>query len=307
MVLRISGKDKNYYSHFTKSISAVLNYLSNSTFLFYTVLPLIPLLILAVLSADPYLWVGSEIHHFYIELFAVVFSAVIGFYYILHARNLNDKFSLFFGIGFSVSAALDLFHVVVSYSMMENVEFLKFFIPQTWFAGRIFLSCMLLIGIAKYSSLLPHKSDNSWRRNTFDKDKQTTGKRDHLENKKEQDSSDQYSSTYIEYTDLQKNLILNVVFLASFAVIIAYTSLFVIYPASFMDEYSLHRPYEIPPLILFCVALIFFYKKKLYLNKDVIYKGILIYLIVDIFSQVIMSYSTAPLIQPIIWRTFLKL
>ena len=40
------------------------------------------------------------------------------------------------------------------------------------------------------------------------------------------------------------------------------------------------------------MALIFFYKKRLYLKKDVIYKGILIYLLVDIFSQIIMSYST---------------
>ena len=65
-----------------------------------------------------------------------------------------------------------------------------------------------------------------------------------------------------------------------------------VFPASVLDDYSLHRPYEIPPLILFTMALIFFYKKRLYLKKDVIYKGILIYLLVDIFSQIIMSYST---------------
>ncbi|MBA2266948.1 MAG: hypothetical protein H0W19_01220 [Nitrosopumilus sp.] len=143
----------------TRYITTYLNFLSSSNFLLYTVTPIIPLLIVAVLSTDSYLWVGSEIHHFYIELFAVILSAVLGFYYILHARNLNDRFSLFVGIGFSVSAALDLFHVVVSYSMMEDVSFLKYFIPQTWFAGRIFLSCMLLIGVAKYSSLL---SEDRW-------------------------------------------------------------------------------------------------------------------------------------------------
>ena len=31
--------------------------------------------------------------------------------------------------------------------------FLKFFIPQTWFAGRIFLSAMLAIAIAGYPIL----------------------------------------------------------------------------------------------------------------------------------------------------------
>ena len=40
------------------------------------------------------------------------------------------------------------------------------------------------------------------------------------------------------------------------------------------------------------MTLIFFYKKRLYLKKDVIYKGYFIYLLVDIFSQIIMSYST---------------
>ena len=59
-----------------------------------------------------------------------------------------------------------------------------------------------------------------------------------------------------------------------------------------LDDYSLHRPYEIPPLVLFSITLFFFYKKRLYIKKDIIYKGILGYLLVDIFSQIIMSYST---------------
>src|SRR5690606_12363241 len=106
---------------------------------------------------DPYVWIGSELHHFYIELFAVILSGVIAFYYILHARNLNDKFSLFIGIGFAVSASIDLLHVAVSFGLMERVDFLKYFIPQTWFAGRIFLSSMLLVAIAKYAFLLPEE------------------------------------------------------------------------------------------------------------------------------------------------------
>ncbi|MFL6361007.1 MAG: sensor histidine kinase, partial [Nitrososphaeraceae archaeon] len=54
---------------------------------------------------------------------------------------------------------------------------------------------------------------------------------------------------------------------------------------------SIHRPYEIPSLALFIVALIYFYKNELYKRKDAFYKGLLGYLIVDIFSQIIMSYS----------------
>ena len=91
---------------------------------------------------------------------------------------------------------------------------------------------------------------------------------------------------------LQKNLVIYLIFLGIFAGIIAIVSFFIVFPASVLDDYSLHRPYEIPSLILFTMALIFFYKKRLYLKKDVIYKGILIYLLLDIFSQIIMSYST---------------
>ena len=55
----------------------------------------------------------------------------------------------------------------------------------------------------------------------------------------------------------------------------------------------IHRPYEIPSLILFSVALFYFYKKKLYKTNDVFYKGILGALIIDIFGQIIMAYSAS--------------
>ena len=38
----------------------------------YTLVPSIPLSIIAILSANPNTWVASEIHHFYIELIAVI-------------------------------------------------------------------------------------------------------------------------------------------------------------------------------------------------------------------------------------------
>jgi Membrane-associated sensor domain len=77
----------------------------------YTLVPSVPLSIIAILSINPNTWVASEIHHFYIELFAVILAAVLAFYYIARARTLNDKFSLFIGIGFLTSALIDLLHV----------------------------------------------------------------------------------------------------------------------------------------------------------------------------------------------------
>lgn len=266
------------------NIFSVFYFLTNRIFVVYTVLPTILLLAVAIIATDHYIWTSSEIHHFYIELFAVIFAGVIGFYYILHAKNLNDGFSLFIGIGFIVSCGLDLFHVLVSYSMMENMSFLKYFIPQTWFAGRVFLSGMLLMAIAKYSFAM--QNDSKKVKDLFS----TEIKRSY---------TNKFSSTtYYEKEDkkLYKNhniLIFYLVILGGLAGIIAFLSLFVIFPESVIDQYALHRPYEIPPFILFMLALFFFYKNKLYLEKDIIYRGILLYLIVDIFSQIIMSYSTA--------------
>jgi Membrane-associated sensor domain len=128
-------------------------YQENSFLFKYTIIPLIPLVLISILSIDPLLWVSSEVHHFYIELFAVVFGSVLSFYYILRARTIQDIFSLFIGLGFLVSAIIDLMHVIISFYAINDPIFIKYFIPQTWFAGRIFLSSLLSIAIIKYSKI----------------------------------------------------------------------------------------------------------------------------------------------------------
>jgi signal transduction histidine kinase len=263
-------------------ICNLLEFFTNKIFVKYTLIPCIPLIFLVIVSIDPFLWTGSELHHFYIELIAVILSGVIAFYYILHARNLNDRFSLFIGLGFSVSACIDLLHVIVSFGLMENMDFLKYFIPQTWFAGRIFLSSMLLIAIAKYSHFFPGENSSQVTKIEGDYPYRPNAV-------SELDKSIQKKKIGIK---VQRNLIVYLIVLGGAACGIAIGSFFIVFPASVLDDYTIHRPYEIPPLILFSLALLFFYKKKLYLKNDVIYKGILIYLIVDIFSQIIMSYSS---------------
>ena len=86
-------------------------------------------------------------------MFAVILAAILSFYYMARARTLNDKFSLFLGIGFLANALIDLMHTIVSFNLMNEPLFLKYFIPQTWFAGRLFLSAMLAMAIAGYSVL----------------------------------------------------------------------------------------------------------------------------------------------------------
>ena len=66
----------------------------------YIIIPSVILSIIAILSLDPKLWITSDVHHFYFEIMAVVLSTVVAVYCITRSYSLNEKFSLFIGIGF---------------------------------------------------------------------------------------------------------------------------------------------------------------------------------------------------------------
>jgi signal transduction histidine kinase len=230
----------------------------------------------------------SEIHHFYIELFAVLLAAILSFYYLARAKTLDDKFSLFIGIGFLVNALIDLLHVVISYTFMDEFLFLKYFIPQTWFAGRIFLGAMFAIAIVGYprlssrgSSYIATKSDTrSLLTQQQEESKEQINKEQGVPIVKEQERK--IPKVFVGY-------------LAALTIVCAYiaiSSLFIVYPGTVVDDFSIHRPYEIPALVLFVLALVCFYKNELHKKSDLFYKGLLAALVIDIFGQIIMSYST---------------
>ena len=238
------------------------------------ILPSLLLSLILAISLDPTLWISSEIHHFYIELIAVILGSALSFYYILRYRVLRDRFSLFVGIGFFISVSIDLFHVIVSFALIENISFIKYFIPQTWFAGRLFLGAMLLIAILKYSSV---------------SQREEIGQLSDINSPSNTPEEEEMEKNNV--TKQKDGMIFYISILGIIAIVTALSSLFLVYPASVLDDYSVHRPYEIPPLILFCLVLFFFYKKKLYEKKDVVYKGLVLYLVIDVFTQVVMSFS----------------
>ncbi|MDQ4056798.1 MAG: ATP-binding protein, partial [Thermoproteota archaeon] len=252
---------------------------SNQVLVRYTLIPLIPLLVIAILSVNSNTWRTSDVHHFYFEMFAVILAAVLAFYYISRAYTLNDKFSLFVGIGFLTNALIDLMHALVSFSLVNEPLFLKYFIPQTWFAGRIFLSAMFVVAIVMYSTL--SKDSKSLASSSAASSITASSRQKETSLLKEE----------IRYNKLRNRLILSLIMLAIMAASIATSSLFSVYPGIVIDDFPLHRPYEIPALALFLVALFYFYKNQLYKKSDVFYKGILGALVIDIFGQIIMSYS----------------
>jgi signal transduction histidine kinase len=233
----------------------------------YVILPSISLLIIALISTNQILWITSSIHHFYIELFGTIFAGILAFYYISRAYTLTEKFSLFIGIGFLVNTLIDLFHVIVSILNMDDILFLKYFIPQTWVAGRIFLSAMLAIAIFKYTSFSSVNSDT------------------------QQKQQQQISLGKKNQNILSLSVLLYLIIVVLFVSIVAVSSLFVVFPFSVVDNIPIHRPYEIFALALFLVSLYYFYKNGIYKNKDVFYNSLAVSIVVDIFGQIIMSYS----------------
>jgi signal transduction histidine kinase len=252
------------------------------TLIKYTLVPSIPLSIIAILSFNPETWMTSEIHHFYVELFAVVLAAILSFYYIARAYTLNDKFSLFIGIGFLVNALIDLLHVIISYTFMDQFLFLKYFIPQTWFAGRMFLSAMFAIAIAAYPALTTTSAAGISKKSSLSSQYSPSSSSPLQEENNNNNTKKQ---------KIPKFLVASLVILTTVSAFVAISSLVIIYPGSVIDNFPIHRPYEIPGLALFLIALVYFYKNQLYKKSDLFYKGILGALIIDIFGQIIMSYS----------------
>ena len=271
------------------SVSSQPDFGKYDTLIKYTLVPSIPLSIIAILCINPNTWVLSEIHHFYIELFAVLLAAILSFYYIARARTLSDKFSLFIGIGFLANALIDLLHVVISFTYMNEFMFLKYFIPQTWFAGRIFLGAMFVIAIAGY----PLLSGITRKPNRIKLARETSDEQGQLQSTADFSFEDQQSRSAEEgLVKIPRILVWSLVLLTIAAGGVAIGSLFIVFPGSVLDEFPIHRPYEIPPLALFVIALLYFYKNELYKKSDVFYKGVLAAIVIDIFGQIIMSYST---------------
>jgi hypothetical protein len=138
-----------------------------------------------------------------------------------------------------------LFHVVVSFALIENIAFIKYFIPQTWFAGRFFLGAMLLIAILKYSSVSPREEIE-----------QLSDVRAPSYTQEEEENEQK------AVTEKKDGMIFYISILGIIAIVTAVSSLFLVYPSSVLDDYSVHRPYEIPPLILFVWYCSFFTRKN---------------------------------------------
>ena len=215
---------------------------------------------------------------------------------------------MFVGIGFVTITIIDFFHAVLSFNAAGNSNFLDYFIPQTWFAGRTFLGAMLVIAVIKYAPEPPtiaatnlstlSSSQSSLRKDfsRIEKEKSKEGIEEGMVGsgeKREEEEKINYGRQSDMRDDklLHNTLLFPLIMLAVLAISVVVFSFFTIFPGIVTDDYAIHRPYEIPALALFSVSLLYFYKKRIYKTNDFFYKGILGALIIDIFGQIIMSLS----------------
>ena len=215
---------------------------------------------------------------------------------------------MFVGIGFVTITIIDFLHAVLSFNAAGNSNFLDYFIPQTWFAGRTFLGAMLVIAVIKYAPEPPtitatnlstlSSSQSSLRKDfrRIEKEKSKEGIEEGMVGsgeKREEEEKINYGRQSDMHDDklLHNTLLFPLIMLAVLAISVVVFSFFTIFPGIVTDDYAINRPYEIPALALFSVSLLYFYKKRIYKTNDFFYKGILGALIIDIFGQIIMSLS----------------
>ena len=248
----------------------------SATLVKYTIVPSIPLVAIAILSTNLQLWMTNDTHHFYFELFAVVFAAIVAIYGLLRARQTKDKFSLLIGLAYLTSAVIDALHAALSFNAANETLFLGYFIPQTWFAGRTFISSVMVIAILRYATTMqaPARPETEVEKN---------GQEEKMA------ESPRPGKAFVSLS-----IIVLTIVIATFLTVISF---FTILPSIVID-YPLHRPYEIPPLILFSIALFLYYRRGLHRTTDVFYKGILGSLLLNVFSQIIMAYSANPFDTP---------
>ena len=221
-------------------------------FLRYTLIPIIPLSIIAYIAISQENFITTSNDHFYFEIISVIISFIIASYAILRGYAFNDKFTLFLGLGFHAAGFIDVLHAIISIISPEQMVSTTNFMAQTWVAGRIVIGVVILIAILKFGThKIEEKADVITRR------------------------------TVIFY----------VVGLSIFAVIITIMSLTIIFPLLNTDLEP-NRPYELPSAILFGAAIFYYYRKKLYIINDNFYKGIIVALIIDVFGNLIFTFST---------------
>ncbi len=133
----------------------------------YTLIPIIPLSVIAFIVISYGDYVSTPTDHFYLEIISVITSFIIASYAILRGYAFNDKFTLFIGLGFHAAGFIDVLHAIISILSIEHVATTDF-MAQTWVAGRMVMGVVILIAILKFGTRkMEGKEDVITRKSVF--------------------------------------------------------------------------------------------------------------------------------------------
>jgi len=212
------------------------------------------------------------------EIFGTILSSVLAFYYISNGYVLSNRFNLFIGIGFLVNSLIDMVHVIASLTTLYDYLFLNYFMPHTWIAGKFFLSLLIMIAVIKFPYLVKKEDVMQYKKSNLHKYYKN------LQNLNDRKSKTQNNVEKSSYLILISGLII-------FSLIVSLGSILVVFPFSVLNDFPIQRTYELVPLILFLIGLFYFYKNNIYEEKDVLYISLLLFILINIFGQIIMSFS----------------
>lgn len=219
----------------------------------FTLIPFVILSIILFFSLDSESWITNGTDHFYFEMMSVILSSIVAFYCILRGYAFKDKLSVFLGLGFYVASVIDFLHGMFAFLNLDQLSFESYFIPQTWVAGRLVMSIVMMLAIAKLATPREHENQQSneyWR----------------------------------------KKVLMYTIGLTGFGVLVTAGSLIQPFPFVTID-FIIKRPYEIIACVFFITSIFLFFRKKLHHNTDTFYNGILLSLVIDVFATLIISQS----------------
>ncbi|MEK0320536.1 MAG: ATP-binding protein [Nitrosopumilus sp.] len=219
----------------------------------FLIIPSIILSLLFVATKFIFDWQANDVHHFYFEIIAVVFDALIAFYCINRAITSKEKLFVFLGVGFVASAMIDGMHAAVSLNAIDKPVFLAYFIPQTWAASRLIDAVMLFVAFSRF----------------FKKDK--------IIEKFESIRSD-------------KSTLYSIVIIFTISISAIVFSISTPLPNIVVD-FPIHRPFDVIAAVAFFGSLVYYIKKRIYLRSDPFFTGLGIFLVINLFAESMISLS----------------
>ena len=199
----------------------------------------------------------SSHDHVYYETSALLPHGALTLYIILRSRHSRDRLQLLIALGFGLSFTLDALHTF--YSSTHIAQEVGYFIPQTWFAGRLIDGLVILLGFTMLY--------------------------------------------YTKTVSIPKIIILS----GSITFVLFFVTFVTPLPNILVSDSVIHRPYDFGVSMLMFGNLFLFWKFKYYKSKDFLIQGLMIFIMISAFTELVISTSVVNFDTPFSVAHILKI